>query len=87
MRWRRRAPTASKIARIHKNYTRLEYYPETTEEQANVFKKGILQSGNLLWGLEIFWMKANTITEFGFRMKWRIIPSSEVLSASAFDLS
>ena len=49
MRWRNRSPFALKIARIHNNYTRLEYYPETTEEQANVFKKGILQSGKLLW--------------------------------------
>ena len=49
MRWRSKAPTASKTTRIHKNYTRLEYYPETTEEQANVFKKEILQSGKLLW--------------------------------------
>ena len=49
MRWWSKAPTASKTTRIHKNYTQLEYYPETTEEQANVFKKGILQSGKLLW--------------------------------------
>ena len=49
MRWRNRSLFALKIARIHNNYTRLEYYPETTEEQANVFKKGILQSGKLLW--------------------------------------
>ena len=49
MRWRSKAPTASKTTRIHKNYARLKYYPETTEEQANVFKKGILQSGKLLW--------------------------------------
>ena len=55
MRWRNRSPFASKIARIHNNYTRLEYYPETTEEQANVFKKGILQSGQLLWGLAFVW--------------------------------
>ena len=49
MRWRSKAPTASKTTRIHKNYARRKYYPETTEEQANVFKKGILQSGKLLW--------------------------------------
>ena len=49
MRWRSKAPAASKTTRIHKNYARLKYYPETTEEQANVFKKGILQSGKLLW--------------------------------------